>query len=175
MKCSGVYLLRANAWSLAALSYRPVAEGRLSAVLCTLIWGSCFSGDSSLLPGALHSRAVLAILYQESWTGKTQWAQTPALHTQPYPMASGLVLIVGFGLSILEVFAYSAGNFLIWTLVVTHTGRGGKTKGLLHLLADCSCISLALGHGRPRKANGAALCPGRGHRATNSTSCNGGA
>lgn len=46
------------------------------------------------------SRSVLAVLYQESWTGKTQWAQTQALHIQLHPVASGLVLIVGFGLNV---------------------------------------------------------------------------
>lgn len=71
------------------------------------------------------------------------------------------------------VFAYSAGNFFVWTLVVTHTGRGRKTKGLLHLLADCSCISLALGRGRPGRASDAAWCPSQWHRATNSICCNG--
>lgn len=65
-------------------------------------------------------------------------------------------------------FAYSADNFLIWTLVVTHTGPGRKTRGLLHLLADCSCIFWGLGHRRPGEASGAALCPSQGYRATNS-------
>lgn len=69
-------------------------------------------------------------------------------------------------------FAYSADCFLIWTFVVTHTGRGRKTKGLLHLLADCSCTSLGLGHGRPEEASGAALRPSLRYRATNSTCCN---
>lgn len=69
-------------------------------------------------------------------------------------MTSGLcvneaVLIVGFGFSLprtsLCVTRLSLWGFFVWTLAVSQTGRGRKTKGLLHSLANCSYVYLAGG------------------------------
>lgn len=116
MKCSGVDLQQQT--SLPALSYRPVAEGRLSPVLYTLTWVSCFFGECSVAWSSPQQNYA-----GNSVPGKLDWensGQTQALHIQLHPVGFGLnVPTMGFLHTLLITFWFGH----LWSLTLAREGR----------------------------------------------------